>query len=376
MNWRRCLTGCVLFLAIAFLWLGVAGGIPVETTEAEPELTEHSQTGEPPTGLAQEDIDADSVLLRADIRETGDATWSLQYRLRLDDDETKQAFEELEAELDEDPSTYLDSFEERLTETVRTAEAATDREMSADGFAVSTRTESQPQAEYGVVTFEFEWSGFAAVDDEEIRAGDAIDQLFLEDEQRLQMSWPDSYELESTTPEPAVRDQQRVVWRGPIDFDAGQPRIVLSPVDERSSLWIAAGLGLAVVGLGAVAYWWHRREKQPEESSPPVGAGQEGGGGPDEPTASGTTDSTEPAETSSDTPPELLSNEERILQLLQENGGRMKQKAVAEELDWSAAKTSQVVSDLRDAEEVESFRLGRENILTLPDVDLVEREEE
>lgn len=376
MNLRRCLIGCVLFLAIAFLWLGVAGGIPVETTETGSELTQNSQLGEPPTGLAQEDIDADSVLLRADIRETGDATWSLQYRLRLDDDETKQAFEELEAELDEDPSTYLDSFEERLTETVRTAEAATDREMSADGFAVSTRTESQPQAEYGIVTFEFEWSGFAAVNDEEIRAGDAIDQLFLEEDQRLQMSWPDSYGLDSTTPEPAVRDQQRVVWRGPIDFDAGQPRIVLSPVDERSSLWIAAGLGLAVVGLGAVAYWWHRREKQPEESSPPVGAGQEGGGGPDEPTASGTTDSTEPAETSSDTPPELLSNEERILQLLQENGGRMKQKAVAEELDWSAAKTSQVVSDLRDAEEVESFRLGRENILTLPDVDLVEREEE
>ena len=72
-----------------------------------------------------------------------------------------------------------------------------------------------------------------------------------------------------------------------------------------------------------------------------------------------------------DTPPEdLLSNEERVLQLLQENGGRMKQKQVAEQLDWTAAKTSQVVGGLRDDDEVDSFRLGRENVLTLPDVDI------
>jgi uncharacterized membrane protein len=69
-------------------------------------------------------------------------------------------------------------------------------------------------------------------------------------------------------------------------------------------------------------------------------------------------------------PDELLSNEERVLQLLRENGGRMKQKQVAEQLDWTAAKTSQVVGDLREDEEVDAFRLGRENVLTLPDVDI------
>jgi uncharacterized membrane protein len=67
---------------------------------------------------------------------------------------------------------------------------------------------------------------------------------------------------------------------------------------------------------------------------------------------------------------ELLSNEEKVLRLVEDNGGRMKQKQVVEELDWTAAKTSQVVGDLRDDEKLESFRLGRENVLTLPDVDL------
>jgi uncharacterized membrane protein len=66
----------------------------------------------------------------------------------------------------------------------------------------------------------------------------------------------------------------------------------------------------------------------------------------------------------------LLSNEERVLRLLEENGGRMKQQEVAGELDWTAAKTSQVVGDLRDEDELGSFRLGWENVLTLPDVEI------
>jgi hypothetical protein len=68
-------------------------------------------------------------------------------------------------------------------------------------------------------------------------------------------------------------------------------------------------------------------------------------------------------------PDELLSNEERVVRLLEEHGGRLKQQAVVAELDWTEAKTSQVVSDLRETGDVESFRLGRENVLSLPDAE-------
>jgi hypothetical protein len=47
----------------------------------------------------------------------------------------------------------------------------------------------------------------------------------------------------------------------------------------------------------------------------------------------------------------------------------MKQKRVADELDWTAAKTSQVVTGLRDDDELDGFRLGRENVLSLPEYD-------
>jgi uncharacterized membrane protein len=45
----------------------------------------------------------------------------------------------------------------------------------------------------------------------------------------------------------------------------------------------------------------------------------------------------------------------------------MKQQDVVSELGWTEAKTSQVVGSLRDEGKLESFRLGRENVLTLPD---------
>jgi len=125
--------------------------------------------------------------------------------------------------------------------------------------------------------------------------------------------------------------------------------------------------------------WYYRRQidkdreaSEVEESGTVIGSESDdgefgaaaGGTGASEPTGGSTGDTSAPAP---EMPEELLSPEERVLQLLEHNGGRMKQKSVTEELDWSAARTSQVVGDLRDDGEVESFRLGRENVLKFPD---------
>jgi uncharacterized membrane protein len=271
-----------------------------------------------------------------------------------------------------------------MERTVTTAENETEREMSATNFTVTTERRSQPDAEFGVVTFQFEWSSFAAVDGSRLRAGEAIERLFLDEGVNLQFSWPAQYRVESVDPAPALEEDQRVVWRGQLDFDAGQPSVVLTgagqlggdgttgdggedgtdgqtSADSTGDGGVLSPLvGLTIVavavlaGIAAVALRTRRKEDQ-------TGA------------TPSNTESEKSAETGTDEsapPAELLSNEERVLRLLEENGGRVKQQAVAEELDWTAAKTSQVVSDLREADSVESFRLGRENVLTLPDVDL------
>ena len=66
---------------------------------------------------------------------------------------------------------------------------------------------------------------------------------------------------------------------------------------------------------------------------------------------------------------ELLSDEERVVHLLEHNGGRMKQATIVKETDWSNAKVSQLLSSMAEEGTVEKLRIGRENLITLVDSD-------
>lgn len=359
MNRAGVPTRQVIVLCLCAVGLALVAGIAVGSADT---------TDDPLDILAQEDIDADTVVMVADLRDDGSAQWRVEYRLELDDEQEEQAFEDLQDDIEADSSAYLDPFADRMERTVANAEESTGREMTASGFEIHTDRQPQPDTEFGIVTFQFEWDGFAAVEDEgeTIRAGDAIDRLFLEEGVNLQISWPDAFGQTQVEPDPTVTDDQRVIWRGPLDFDAGQPRIVLSSADgvddtdDDTAVDPAEGEGIlspimllvivaAAVLVGAAGFLLRSRNIDDRD---------EGG------------EESDVGGTSEGPPPELLSNEERLLTLLEQNGGRMKQQEVVEQLDWTAAKTSQVVGDLREDDQIESFRLGRENVLTLPDVDI------
>lgn len=320
----------------------------------------------------QSGIDADTVLLRADLQRDGTAVWTVEYRIRLDDQNATEAFESVSREIESDPGAFRQRFADRMRRTVATAENATGRRMAVENVTVRTARQQLGQ-EYGTVIYTFEWIGFAAVDGSQLRAGDALAGLFLDRETSLVIGWPEGYHATTVDPEPHDRRERAVVWNGRIDFADGEPRVVLSAAptatgsgadggqngedggdggDGSQADGAGGGLSLIVVGLVAVgvlavlggAGWLYAR-RTPSGGSP---ADRDTDDGP---------------------PEELLSNEERVLKLLEANGGRMKQKQVAEELGWTAAKTSQVVGDLREADEIDAFRLGRENVLSLPEED-------
>jgi uncharacterized membrane protein len=60
-----------------------------------------------------------------------------------------------------------------------------------------------------------------------------------------------------------------------------------------------------------------------------------------------------------------LTDEERVQQALANEQGRMRQADLAEELDWSASKTSRVLSGMADEGTIEKIRVGRENVVDL-----------
>lgn len=301
----------------------------------------------------QEDIDPDDVLLSADVQADGDAAWTVEYRVRLDDDESEAAFESYREDLEANTSTYTERFHNRMNATAEDASAATGREMAIRNVSVSARRESLPQ-QYGVVTYTFEWTNFAAVEGDRLVVGDAVDGLFLDEETSLLVSWPEGYAMAEASPPPDASRQRAATWDGPLDFAGGEPRLTLAPADDvgtdDGTAESAAPLGAAlllVVAAVVVALFVRTRGHWP------FGAGD----------ASGSEDAVDPTDDA------LLSNEEQVLALIEQRGGRMKQADVAEELGWTAAKTSQVTKGLREDGELEAFRLGRENVLELPDED-------
>jgi len=337
------------------------------------------------------DVETDRVVLEAAVDENGDARWSIEYRVALDDQNTTEAFESLQQDIEQNTSDYRGQFASRMESTVAAAENATGREMAVENVTVEART-SPLSGEYGIIRYSFDWVGFAAVSEGQIAAGDALAGLFLDADTELTISWPDRYVVNVADPEPDREGENSVTWTGPREFDVGQPQIVLRP--EGGTPPLGAIVGIVLFGAAGVVWYYRRqqaaRAREASEGGAPVG------GAPDTETASSeaptsdasggdtptdvTTDSGEGSAAAAaagdepdepapadDTPEELLSPEERVMHLLERNGGRMKQKAVTEELDWSAARTSQVVGDLRDAGKVESFRLGRENVLKFPD---------
>ncbi|RDZ52911.1 hypothetical protein DEQ92_15120 [Haloferax sp. Atlit-6N] len=373
--------------------------------------------------LVQQGVEPDSTRIVVEVSESGDARWEIQYWTRLDDENTTDAFQSLRDDVRANPDDYTSAFAERIASTVGAAENATGREMAATNVSVSAETRSLPDS-FGVVSYSFEWSNFAAVDGDRLVVGDAIEGFFLDSSSRLILSWPDEYD--ATTVEPAGDEtrEHTVIWRGSqTEFVSGEPNVVLergaggpgttataTPTDSETPApgddpfpTTTALIALALVVLvGAGALYLRSRGA--------FGGGDGDSGGANAAGAAGSTDagaSTDSATASAgeadsaaaddaataaasagagadeadddsaagdedgepSPPPELLSNEERVLRLIESRGGRIKQQEVAGALDWTDAKTSKVVRGMRDEGTIEGFRLGRENVLRLPEDD-------
>ncbi|MFT4890965.1 MAG: putative membrane protein, partial [Halobacteriales archaeon] len=164
--------------------------------------------------------------------------------------------------------------------------------------------------------------------------------------------------------------------------------------------WI--GVGLLVVTVGAGGYYYAVQQRRPRptvEGTDDAAAESESrtAGPTGETDADATTDETghrqqsasgsaegsgasavdvEGAQLTEDDDggidPELLSDEERVERLLERNGGRMKQGDIVKETGWSNAKVSQLLSSMAEEERINKLRIGRENLITLPDEDVTD----
>ncbi|MFP8953347.1 helix-turn-helix transcriptional regulator [Natrialbaceae archaeon A-arb3/5] len=335
----------------------------VADTGAESHAVQEFDDGEPDE-IGQLD-DADEVHIDAFVHENRTATFTVDYRFAND---STADWETLRDAVEENPDAYAAAEQSDWNETLADGINETGREeMEISNVSVSTDTSPTPR-NLGHVEFTFEWSLFAHVELTRMEAGDALAGFTLSDDTTLQLFWPDAYTLREANPTPDDSADNSVFWDGDgTEFASDQPWIVLiengDGVDEPGEPgagpempWLAVAGALALlVTAGAVG--WLIRHRAGDNVDSPADTRAETVSQPPE----------SPPSSEAQPPPELLSNEERVLRLLEQRGGRIKQQEVVSELGWTEAKTSQVVGGLREDDEIEVFRIGRENVLALPD---------
>ncbi len=133
------------------------------------------------------------------------------------------------------------------------------------------------------------------------------------------------------------------------------------------STWIG-GVVLMVLLVGAVGYMFKTGYT---DALPSVAAGTDDDGDDSTGTAAPVSDTT----ASDDVDVELLSDEERVERLLEENGGRMKQARIVSETGWSNAKVSQLLSAMDEEGRIDKLRIGRENLISFPDEEITDFDE-
>ncbi|MDZ7688458.1 MAG: hypothetical protein U5J64_07030, partial [Halobacteriales archaeon] len=313
---------------------------------------------------------------RLEIDAGGDAVFVLELRTVLDTDEKRAAFDEFVADVEENPEAAVSDFRGSVEPLVERASDETGREMSASNFTVETRREPVP-VERGVVEYRFDWSGFAETDGG-IHAGDVLSGYILGDGDVLVLRAPNGYVVSSAEPTP---DDVGAVarWEGRRDFADDQPRVVFEPVsdtetddtetatettnngggnvntdtnpDEETGIPVYVYAVALVVVLSVAAVVYRSRYYTAggtEKEAPSV----------EEETA--VTDMEE-------TEDEQISDDERVLRMIESEEGKMKQKHVVEETGWSEAKVSKLTSRMEDEGMITKIRLGRENILEIRD---------
>ncbi len=342
-------TSCIVVGVAVIVFIGVVtSAFPAEMAAAE-STPEPSDTPDSPDAPDSPNsvIDSvapgagyDDIIIRIKLGRDGTAHWQVLFRYRLDDAADERAFEQARQNVSNPPGVFID----RMQQAVSRAEARTGRSMHVQNGSVETYT-SVPAGRFGVVSYRFEWTNFAATTAEnQYVLGDAIRRYQLSENESLWIEWSESFRKVSVSPAPDASQERAVRWDGRQWFQSQNPKVVLvaTGTAAREGPPILPAVGVAGLLLAVVLGWYGRSRRRGVETQMR-----------DEETLAVPSD-------------ELLSNRECVLQLLEDRGGRMKQQELIEAMEWSRTKTSNVVNEMHEAEQIEVFRLGRENVLALP----------
>jgi hypothetical protein len=341
----------------------------------------------------------ENTTLEVQLQPDGDARWSVTAAYNLSTTNRTAAFRTLAAEF-----TATETGELGLSAFERAANAsasATGREMKITDVDRTASPESAIENGTGRLTLSFTWTDFARVERDRLTVGDVFETPGgtwlpgLDDGQRLVLQPPAGYAVFSASPDVPAPQNGTLVWTGPEAFgedgfsvtftgsgastptdtppgDPGGP----GPRGGGDLFWML--VVTLTLGTGAAVVYAVVQHREGDGGLGPAGADAEPDGTEDgtagETAGAGSAAGTAGADPdeSEDIDEELLSDEERVEQLLERNGGRMKQATIVKETGWSNAKVSQLLSAMEEDGRVDKLRIGRENLISFPDEDVTD----
>ena len=387
---------CALLTAVFLLAIlvAVAGG-QTAAIQNEPQVTPH-----------EDDIDANWTM-EVQLQEDGDAVWTISTTIPLSSPGERDAFRELATDFENgDQSVFgLSAFERASAQ----ASESTGREMELINESRITAMEGETENGTGRLAIQFTWENFARTETDHLYVDDVLvteeglwlPRLGAGDE--LVVRPPDGYGVLQANVVPGENATLR--WTGPVEFDDNSLQATFignggqlpgdtdgtddtddtgteSPGESTLFLWLLGG-GAVVFAVGVGAYFLVQNGRLREsDAADGVGTTSDDVPETDTPTRESTVSPVDTGPVEDDEPDEddidveLLSDEERVTRLLEENGGRMKQANIVKETDWSNAKVSQLLSSMEDDGKIDKLRIGRENLISFPEEDVADIEDE
>lgn len=335
-----------------------------------------------------EGVNADKTITRVNLDSDGDAGVVIEKYVRLQNESDEERF----SEATKYPYQIENSYESSTQELVDSADQQTNRRMEWSGGKLTIETVEIPR-KWGVVKYRFNWTGYANPSNESLDTRPSLSGYILSTDDALSINYPTKYNPNETNPPVDSFTNNSVTWEGPRHFDDGQPYITLredtprptnnssiptqdsSGADEAqekpstggtdTTTYLLLILMAGALALGASALLYLYRHQTPEQTQgpapaePPGTTGQRSSDAQNEEQVTGSPASME------DEVGDVLTDEERVIRLVESAGGRVKQKQINEETGWSSAKVSKLTSKLEDEGRIEKLRMGRENILEL-----------
>ena len=296
-------------------------------------------------GLGQEGLD-ESTTYQISVDEDGSANWVIERRFILSNVDEVAIFQSYISEFENQKGTYLEEFSNETQILVERGSLITGRSMRAENFDVTVGLLETATASYGVIKFQYDWVGFAKIEEGRIAVGDVFEGgFYLYKDDTLIIHYPQEFGIQAVSPlqDEARESEQALLWYGRRNFGGGEPTIILTSANIESENTLQNSMVLIfavilVVILIIIMLWILRRRNGKKK----LGIGS-----------------------LKKEKFEIKSDEDKVLELLHNSGGQIYQSMITKQLDFSKAKTSILLKGMEKTGLVKRKKMGREVLVTL-----------